>query len=280
MIDELSLATGAGVFDARAAGPQGGRQVLLLHGFPETSLQWSAQLHVLGGTAGCRGVAPDQRGYSAGARPQEVQEYRREELVRDAFSLADTLGWERFDLVGHDWGAIVAWAAAAARPERVRTLTAVSVPHPDPFAEAMRRDEDQQRRSAYIRDFRAAGAERRLLEQDARALRRIYGGVVPPEHVAEYVHRLGEEGALTAALNWYRAMRWNSEPIGPITVPTLYVWGTEDVAVGSTPALATAEHVTGPYRFEMLQDVSHWVPEEVPDEFNRMLLQHLHAHPE
>ncbi|MHA6803379.1 alpha/beta fold hydrolase [Salinifilum ghardaiensis] len=280
MIDELSLTTGAGVFDARAAGPHDGRAVLLLHGFPETSLQWSAQLEVLGGAAGCRAVAPDQRGYSPGARPEEVREYRREELVADVFSLADVLGWDRFDLVGHDWGAIVAWASAAARPERVRTLTAVSVPHPDPFAEAMRHDEDQQRRSAYISDFRSAGAERRLLEQGARALRRVYGSVVPSEHVAEYVRRFGEEGALTAALNWYRAMPRDDGAVGPVAVPTLYAWGTEDVAVGPTAALATAEHVTGPYRFEMLQDVSHWVPEEVPDELNRLLLQHLRAHPE
>lgn len=276
MADYIQIPTPAGNFDALTSGSEGGRPVLLLHGFPEAAVQWSEQLAVLDG-AGCHAVAPDQRGYSPGVRPEQVADYRAEELVSDVLAVADHLGWGRFDLIGHDWGAAVAWTTAAAHPDRIRTLTTVSVPHLDPFGDAVRNDEDQQQRSAYMQVFRGSGAERTLLADDARKLRRIYDRKVPEHHIEEYVQRLSEPGALTAALNWYRAMPQNG-PIGPITVPTLYVWSTEDDAIGSTAALATGDHVTGDYRFEMLEDISHWIPEEAPDTLNRLILQHLLAH--
>jgi pimeloyl-ACP methyl ester carboxylesterase len=273
----IQIPTPAGKFDALTAGPEDGRPVLLLHGFPEAAVQWSEQLSVLAG-AGCFAVAPDQRGYSPGVRPEQVADYRMEELVGDVLAIADHFGWERFDLVGHDWGSAVSWATAAAAPERIRTLTAVSVPHLDAFGDAVRNDEDQQQRSGYMRDFQSTNTEKTLLADNAKKLRQIYfPGGVPQHHIDDYVQRLSEPGALTAALNWYRAMRFGGA-IGPVTVPTLYVWSTEDVAVGSTPALATAQHVTGPYRFEMIEDVSHWIPEEAPDTLNRLILQQLLTH--
>ncbi len=275
--DEIRIPTPAGTFDALAAGPRGGRPVLLLHGFPEAALQWREQLAVLAG-AECRAVAPDQRGYSPGARPERVEDYRMEELVGDVVAFADHFGWDRFDLVGHDWGAAVAWSAAAALPERVRTLAALSVPHPEALGHAVTHDEDQQQRSAYMNVFRSQGAERTLLDDGARRLRRIFEGKVPTAHVDDYVARLSEPGALTAALNWYRAMRLGGAA-GPVSVPTLYVWSTEDVAIGSAAALATADHVTGDYRFEMVEDLSHWLPEEAPLVVSRLILQHLAAHP-
>ncbi|GAB3277920.1 alpha/beta fold hydrolase [Parasphingorhabdus pacifica] len=276
MADNTQIPTPSGTFDALTSGPDDGRPVLLLHGFPESSIQWSAQLEVLS-QAGCHAVAPDQRGYSPGVRPAHVADYRMDELVADTLAIADRLGWERFDLVGHDWGAGVAWATAAAHPERIRTLTAVSVPHLDAFGKAIAEDEDQQQRSAYMRVFRGAGAERTLLDGGARKLRKVYEGRIPEHHVEDHVRRLSEPGALTAALNWYRAMP-SSYEIGPISVPTLYVWSTEDAAIGSTAALATEHHVTGEYRFEMLEDISHWIPEEAPEAMNKFILEHLLAH--
>lgn len=273
----IEIPTAAGTFDALAAGPEDGRGVLLLHGFPEAAVQFSEQLPVLS-SAECRAVAPDQRGYSPGVRPDQVADYRMEELVSDVLAIADQLGWQRFDLVGHDWGAAVSWATAAAHPERVRTLAAFSVPHLDPFTDAVREDEDQQQRSAYMRTLRSSGAEKLLLDDGARKLRGIYGPHVPQHHADDYVRRLSEPGALSAALNWYRASKFSGGRIGPVHVPTLYVWSTEDTAIGSVPALATGEHVTGAYRFEMLQDVSHWIPEEAPETTSRLLLEHLLAH--
>jgi pimeloyl-ACP methyl ester carboxylesterase len=273
--DHLRIPTEAGVFDALVAGPIDGRPVLLLHGFPECSLQWDHQLGALG-AAGYHVIAPDQRGYSPAVRPAAVQDYRLDELVADVFRIADTFGWASFDLVGHDWGAAVAWSAAAERPARVRTLVALSVPHPTAFATAIREDEDQAQRSGYLQMLRQPRtAERTLLGDDAALLRRIYDRKVPRSHVDEYVARLTEPGALTAALNWYRATKMSAMDVGPIEVPTLYLWGTDDVAVGSTAALATEKYVTGPYRFAMLEELSHWLCEEAGALVTDVLLAHL-----
>ncbi|GLY64598.1 alpha/beta fold hydrolase [Amycolatopsis taiwanensis] len=273
MTEHLSIPTAAGTFDAIAAGPADGRPVLLLHGFPEAAICWEYQVAALG-KRGFRAVAPDQRGYSPGVRPQAPAEYGMGELVGDVLAIADELGWHRFDLVGHDWGAAVGWWTAAEHPARLRTLTAVSTPHPKALAAALRTDEDQQLRSAYMTEFRQTSTERRMLANNAEALRRIFEWRVPPSHVDEYVRRLSEPGALTAALNWYRAGRPSGE-VGKVEVPTLYVWSTEDVALGSTAALDTENWVTGAYSFQMLEDVTHWIPEEVPEVLTALLVEHL-----
>ncbi|GGP84655.1 alpha/beta fold hydrolase [Saccharothrix coeruleofusca] len=273
MIDQLSVKTEAGAFDAIAAGPEDGRPVLLLHGFPQAAVEWEFQVAALG-RHGYRAVAPDQRGYSPRVRPEQVAEYGMESLVGDVLAIADALGWSRFDLVGHDWGGAVAWWTAAEHPERLRSLTAVSTPHLGALAEALRTDEEQQRRSAYMAEWRDRGTEKRMLADDAAALRRIFDRRVPASRVDEYMRRLAEPGALTAALNWYRAGGVGNG-LGKVSVPTLYVWSTEDVAFGSTAALSTGDWVTGPYRFEMLEDVSHWVPEEAAETLTSLLLEHL-----
>ena len=273
MPDPVTIRTSVGTFDALAAGPLDGRSVLLLHGFPECAEQWEHQLAELAG-AGYRAVAFDQRGYSPGVRPVAVDAYGPEELIGDVLAVADALGWQRFDLVGHDWGSAVAWMTAAAHPERLRTLTAVSVPHGAAFREALRDDPDQRQRSAYFELFRTPGeAERALL--DHGGLRRLYGGL-PARRIERYVERFSEPGALTAALSWYRAMRPPARR-GPITTPTLYVWSTGDAFIGEAAACAVERHVAGPYRFEVLAGVSHWVSEEAPERLSALLLEHLAA---
>jgi pimeloyl-ACP methyl ester carboxylesterase len=277
VIDQLSIPTEAGAFDAIAAGPEGGRPVLLLHGFPEAAVEWEHQVATLG-VLGHRAVAPDQRGYSPSVRPEQPAEYGITTLVEDAFAIADQLGWREFDLIGHDWGGAVAWWAADAHPERLRSLAVVSTPHPAALAAAMKTDEDQHLRSGYMTEWRQTRVtEQRMLADGARALRDIFDRRVPPSKIDEYVQRLSEPGALTAALNWYRAGRPGGK-IGKITVPTMYVWTTEDVAFGSVAAFDTENWVTGPYRFEMLEDVSHWVAEEAPEALTTLLVEHLSAH--
>jgi pimeloyl-ACP methyl ester carboxylesterase len=278
-VERLELHAGGLTFDALAAGPADGPLVLLLHGFPQSSLEWAGVLPLLA-DAGLRAVAPDQRGYSPGARPADVAAYAMRELVGDALGLADALGAERVHLVGHDWGAAVAWQTAARHPERVRSLTAVSVPHPLALSHAMRTDADQQQRSAYIGVFRRDEgiAEEKLAADDWAALRRIYEGRVPDEHVVRYVELLSAPGALTAALNWYRAASVaDVTEVGPVRVPTLYVWSTEDRALGPVAAQATAGHVEGPYRFEVLEGLTHWVPDEAPHELAGLVLEHVRA---
>ncbi|MFJ9535728.1 alpha/beta fold hydrolase [Streptomyces sp. NPDC101225] len=275
----LSIRTDAGVFDARAAGPPDGRPVLLLHGFPQTGLVWRRQIEALA-AQGHRVVAPDQRGYSPGARPGRPEDYRMGLLVEDVVAIGEQLGWAAFDLVGHDWGGAVAWWTAHAHPGRVRTLTVVSTPHPGALATTLRTDEDQRSRSRYMIDWREAPAtEERMLAHDARDLRGFFTGAVPDDSADTYVRHLSEPGALTAALNWYRAGRPDGA-IGVVHVPTLYVWSTGDSAFGAAAARETRRWVDGPYRFETLHGVGHWVPEEAPEILGRLLLAHLRAHGE
>ena len=271
----MDVPAGGLVFDAVAAGPADGELVLLLHGFPQPSSMWRAQLDALA-AAGYRAVAFDQRGYSPRARPADVDEYRIGHLVDDVLAVADHLGAERFHVVGHDWGAVVAWHVAGRHPGRVRTLTALSVPHPIAFAAALAStDDDQRSRSSYVSFFRQAGVAEDLLL--AGGLTALLGASGYPLDPAGIVERMSAPGALTAALNWYRAMDAGLVAVGKIERPTLYVWSTRDAALGREGAEATAAHVAAPYRFEILEGVSHWIPEEVPDVLTRLLLEHLAA---
>ncbi len=261
-------------FDALVAGPADGEVVLLLHGFPQSAETWRPQVEALAG-AGYRAVAFDQRGYSAGARPEGVEPYRIAHLVDDALGVANHLGADRFSVVGHDFGAVVAWHLAAHHAERVRTLTALSVPHPVAFAVALASPAgDQRDRSGYISFFRQADvAEEALL---AGGLAALLEASAYPVDIDERVRAMSQPGALTAALNWYRALDFTLvQGIGAISVPTMYVWSTDDVALGREGAEGTASYVTGPYRYEILDGVSHWIPEEVPRELTLLLLDHL-----
>ena len=270
----LRVDVGDLTLDVRADGPEEGRPVLLLHGFPETSLSWAAVTPRLA-EAGLRSYAVDQLGYSPGARPAEVEAYALTNLAQVTADLMTAMDVPVADVVGHDWGANVAWALAAWHPDRVRSLTAVSVPHPTAFTAAWRSDPEQQERSAYIRLFWQQGkAEEVLLADDARRLRRMFGDVVDREAVDEYVAVLSAPGALTAALNWYRAMS-SATPVDDVSVPTTYVWSDADVAIGRTAAEACAAHVTGDYRFVELPGVSHWIPEEAPDRLAAAVLDRI-----
>ena len=277
---ETRIAVGDLTFDARIDGPEGGTGVLLLHGFPQTSLAWSTALPALAG-AGYRACAFDQRGYSPDARPAEVEAYRIPDLVGDVLGVADALGFDRFHLVGHDWGGAVAWQVAGRHADRVLTLTVVSTPHPAAFGAALAGElgGDQQQRSGYIEMFRAPDSQDQFLANDAQGLRMLFGVSGMPEGGGDrYVEALGTPEALGAALNWYRAADLTLvEGVGPITMPTMYVWSTEDPALGREPAEATGAHVAGPYRFEVLEGVGHWVPEAAPDRMNALLIDHLTA---
>ena len=272
----MEITVGALTFTAMSAGPSDGPPVLLLHGFPEGARCW-ADVVVLLSDAGLRCVAPDQRGYSAGARPDGVQAYGLDLLVADAVGMLDALGVRHVHVVGHDWGAVVAWALAARHPQRVRSLTAVAVPHPTAFGDALRGDADQQQRSAYLRLFRepAPRPETVLLADGGARLRAMYeGSTLTSEEVAALVDPLLAPGALTAALNWYRAMdREDFARVGPVSVPTTYVWGALDVAVGRVAATGAAAHVSGEYRFVELAQTSHWIPEQVPDLLAGLILE-------
>ncbi|WP_375480475.1 alpha/beta fold hydrolase [uncultured Jatrophihabitans sp.] len=273
-----TYARGDLVFDLTDAGPPDGDLIVLLHGFPQNRHSWDKVIPALTG-AGYRVLAPDQRGYSPAARPLGRRAYVTKELVDDVLALLDAAGAERAHLVGHDWGAQVAWSIASSAPERLRSLTAVSVPHPVAFLSAMRRG--QALKSWYMLAFQAPFVPEALLPGRFGA-RFLGGSGLSPEQIRFYLDPLGRDG-LTAAINWYRALPFSRKDSGAyghrVTVPTLYVWSDGDVALTRAGAEATVNYVTGPYRFEELAGVSHWIPEEKPDVLAGMIVEHLAAHP-
>jgi pimeloyl-ACP methyl ester carboxylesterase len=282
LIETIEIPVGEMMFTGRAAGPEDGELVILLHGFPQTSYEWRHQLRALG-DAGYRAVAPDQRGYSPGARPDGVEHYATPCLEADVIAIADRLSGsrtgQRFHLVAHDWGAIIAWQVAGHHGDRLRSLNIVSVPHPAAFHRAISDDTEQKGRSEYMRFFQTPDEPEELfLANDAAGLRAVFASL-DADASDEYVRVLSQPGAMTAALNYYRAMDGTLAGIGPIDVSTLFIWSTDDVAVARSGAEATAQHVRGPYRFEVLEGVSHWVPDVVPDVVNRLLLEHLSSPP-
>lgn len=263
-------------FDVSVGGSArvGHPPVLLLHGFPQNSSQWDRVTPVLHAT-GRATIAPDQRGYSPGARPSEVEAYHIRECVADAVAILDVLDAPQVDVVGHDWGSLVAWHLAASHPDRVRTLTAVSVAHPTAMGEAIATDEDQQRRSAYIGLFRQAGhAEDLLLADHGARLRAMFAGC-PPTLIDAYAAPMLDRHALTCALNWYRAMDRATTTCAAVSVPTTFVWGDADIAIGATAARACAAHVAGDYRFVPLAGVSHWIPDEAPEALSEAILDRI-----
>jgi len=254
-------------FEVRLDGPADGEPVLLLHGFPQDSRVWgpiSERLHA----AGLRTVVPNQRGYSPDARPGPVEAYRVTECAADAAALLDALGIESAHVVGHDWGAVAAWNLAGRHPEHVRTLTAVSVPHPAAAAQAIALDPEQQQLSSYIGLFRQAGtAEQALLADDAKLLRAmlVESGLTEP-FIERYVEAVSDRAVLTAGLNWYRALTLlDLDGLGPITCPTTYVWGDRDTFFGKFSVERCADHVSGPYQHVPLPGVTHWIPEQEPE---------------
>ena len=267
-------------FDAEMAGHRDDPLVLMLHGFPQTNHTWR---HQLGGLAeaGYFAVAPNQRGYSAGARPADKDSYATKRLVGDALAMAASLGHETFHVVGHDWGGQLAWLLAALHADRISSLTVLSRPHPAAFAQAMRSDAKQSERSKHHRAFQDPNTAARLLENDAARLRRTLGDQgVPEADVAAYLSVLNDHAALDAAVNWYRATATGDSALAAPNVPqvdvsTLYIWGDADATVGSIAAHATGEFVTGRYRFEVLRDVGHFVTDQAGERVTQLLLAHL-----
>ena len=257
-------------FDVYEGGPADGAPVLLLHGFPQDHREFDLLLPRLH-AAGLRTYALDQRGYSPGARPSDIADYRLSEPTADAVAVLDALGIDSAHVVGHDWGAQVAWLLAAHHPERVRTLTAVSVPHPRALRLALRVRPSQRARFAYMAVFRSPVAERLLLAGGGAMLKQMMkriGG-----RAALYADAMREPGRLTGALNWYRALSGDQlAGAGVINVPTTYVWSDQDPVVGRLAALRTGDWVEADYQLVAMRGVSHWVPEEAPKELAEAVL--------
>ena len=266
---------GGYVFDVRDGGDPSAPAVILLHGFPEDGGAWDEVALQLQ-QAGYRTLAPDMRGVSPGARPRSSVEYRIAESVHDTVALLDAAGLERAHIVGHDWGGAVAWAMAGEESDRMLTLTAVSTPHPLAVVGSMVRS-TQALQSWYMALFQLPYLPEALLTPGRPMWRAMVRGL-PREDVARYSERMSDRAARSAALGWYRMIPREvaapSVPWSPVSVPTLYVWGDRDPALGRAAAEGTADYVTGPYRFEVVR-AGHWIPETRPVLLAALLIDHL-----
>ena len=248
-----------------------GPAVLLVHGFPDSGRVWREQVGPLA-EAGFRVIVPDLRGFGASERPEGVEHYRVTLLVDDLLELLD----EPAHVVGHDWGAGIAWVLAALHPDRVRSLAALSVGHPN----ASRPQSIESREKAWYQLlFQFEEAEELLLREDARLLREWLAGAPDLDRAIEDMRR---PGALAAGLGLYRA---NLHPRGelqdralpPVSAPTLGLWSTGDRYLTEPAMKRSQEHVTGPWRYERIEGASHWLQLDAPDRVNRLLLEHLRS---
>ena len=267
------------------AGPEDGKPVILLHGFPETWRGWHQQVPALV-EAGRRVIVPDQRGYHRSEKPSAVSDYDIDVLSSDVTALADAYGADHFDLVGHDWGAAVAWNVAAAHPGRLRRLAILNVPHPRVMVQTLTSDLDQLRRSWYIFFFQIPMLPEWMLSRnDFAALRKMLRASGHPdtftdEHVRHYVKAWSRPGAVRSMIHWYRAAGRRAfragPPTGPIRAPTLVIWGAQDVALSMDMAQPSVDLCLDG-RLAVIDDATHWVQHDAPTRVSRLLLDHLNG---
>ncbi|HLN18277.1 MAG TPA: alpha/beta fold hydrolase [Acidimicrobiales bacterium] len=259
---------GVGIeYDVTGDGPA----VLLLHGFPDQARLWRHQVPALVG-AGYKVIAPDQRGYGRSDKPDGVDAYSLLNVVGDAVAVLDAEGVERAHVVGHDWGAAVAWLLAGFVPDRVDHLVALSVGHPGAFAAA---GLEQRMRSWYMLLFQFEGIGEQWLSMDDWANFREWGGHPDTDAVIADMER---DGSLTTALNWYRANVPPEALVSPppdlpeVPRPTMGVWSSGDFALTEVQMTGSADHVSGPWRYERLEGPGHWMQLEAPEAVNALLL--------
>ncbi len=255
-------------------GPPDGRPVLLLHGFPDTGRVWREQVAALTG-AGFRTIVPDLRGYGGSDKPEAVEAYGAGELVRDAIGVLDHFGVGRAHVVGHDWGAAVAWVLATFMPDRVDHLVALSVGHPTSFRNA---GLEQKMKSFYMLIFLFKGVGERWMSSLNWANFRLWAGHPDADAV---IADLEATDSLTPALNYYRANvpadSWLEKPskYPPVQAPTMGIWSSKDPACGEQQMTGSAEHVAGPWRYERVDGAGHWLQLEAAETVNRLLLDFL-----
>ena len=265
-------------FRTMVDGPPSGEMAILLHGFPEGAESWTKQVDALA-KVGVLAVALDLRGYGLTDAPSTADDYAIVHLVDDVAAVIKAFGRDAARVAGHDWGAVVAWFFASRHPEMTKSLTVLSVGHPAVVAEAIRQDEDQEKRSDYIRLFVIEGkAERVLSEDDFRRLREMFGTSVgvTGEH---FIRSIGRPGRLTAGLNYYRAnfadprLWWTLSNEVKVEAPTIMLWGDQDPFLGRWQAEHTKDRMHGEYRLDVLEGAGHWLQFERADEVSRALIE-------
>lgn len=264
-------------FKIRLSGMQNtGDPVIFLHGFPQTSKIWQPVM-TKASKLNYRLAAFDQRGYSPGARPKGVEHYKIDLLVDDVLSTADKLGFESFHLVGHDWGASVGWKTVMDHPERIRSWTALSIPHIGVFQEALQNHPEQQKRSSYITKLQTPILPEFLFAVSRNKMMDNVRGLWREEEISEVSELLSEHGALTGALNWYRAADMvhdsGQQFKKKIIRPTLYFWGNRDQVVAPDIIPSQKELMMASYK-EIELDAGHALIQEKRDTIFQLMVQH------
>jgi pimeloyl-ACP methyl ester carboxylesterase len=253
-----------------------GIPVMLLHGFPESAVMWDRFMDELT-INGYYAIAPNQRGYSAGARPDDVEQYQLKYLTSDILAIADELELEQFHLIGHDLGALVGWQVAAETPERVLSYGAISVPHVDALSKAYREDTTQYDASAYVRFFQKDFLPEFMIAKSNYELLRSIWSQHEAAEVEHYINIFGQETALRSVLNWYRAnfpLFANDSNTGKVKVPVTFIWGNQDHAIKRSGVDDTKNYVEGEYTF-IEMDTGHWIIQEEYQKLSAHLLEHL-----
>jgi pimeloyl-ACP methyl ester carboxylesterase len=255
-------------------GPKKGKSVLLLHGFPDTGRVWSKQIAPLA-EAGFRLIVPDQRGYGHSDKPSGIEAYKMVHLASDPIAILDQVGVEKATVVGHDWGANVAWSVATFAPQRVDRLVALSVGHP---STARSGDIEQRQKTWYMLLFQFEGIAEHWLSDSGWTNFRTWSHHPDADAV---IAELEANRSLTPALNWYRSNFYPRILIQPppklpkITVPTMGVWGSGDFAAIEERMTGSSEFIAAPWRYERLDGAGHWLQWEAPEKVNRLLLDFL-----
>jgi len=265
------------------AGPKNGQPVFLLHGFPEFWYGWRKQIPALT-EAGYRVIVPDQRGYNLSDKPKGVKAYSIDKLANDILGLIDALSYKKVNLIGHDWGAVVAWAFAIWHPGRLRKLGILNVPHPAVMLNFLRRgDPEQLRRSWYIFTFQVPWLpEYFLRKNDWRNAVRVLRGngkihTFTNEDIVEYKQAWSQPGAMTAMINWYRAaVRYLPKLLKDVQVkvPTLMLWGMQDTALSHRMARPSMDYCDDG-KLAFFEDATHWVQHDEAETVNQLLIEFL-----
>lgn len=253
-------------FDVLDQGPLDGPIVLLLHGFPERAASWSAVMDQLN-EAGFRTIAPDQRGYSPGARPKRRRDYRVGALVNDVVALIDEIG-APVHVVGHDWGAMIAWVTAGRRPDLVSSLTAFSVPHPGSFMTALLTSR-QILHSWYFAFFQLPVLPEKWMTRPGQRAEKWYEkSGMNADDLERTRTDVVDYGALPFAVTWYRGLPFSNPGIGRlrITVPTSMVWSDGDTFISRSAIERAQQYVDARYTLTVLAGVTHWIPTQAPTE--------------
>lgn len=262
-------------FDCRVAGNEHDELVILLHGFPETSIMWKTVMPEIA-SHGFYCIAPNMRGYSKNACPKGQSHYTIKKIGQDILNIADSLGKDKFHLIGHDWGAVIGWNIAFKSRDRILSWSAMSVPHNSAFGKAIKLDKDQKKRSRYIMWFLIPILPEIMIRRhDFKILRRLWKRS-SAEEVEDYLSVFRRKQSLTGALNYYRANigKSKSEALGDILAPTLFIWGKYDIAIGAFAAESNHKYMKGEYKFLELEG-GHWLIQSNYAEVKTAIIEHL-----